>query len=233
MADPAETCFSWGTLRERGTARVRELVRQGAQLPVRLWRWAPIIQLGAQHRSRVERHLLSLGSHDRYLRFGYPASDERIRQYAQSLDFEGDEVFGIFNRRLELIAIAHLAYLQDTTAGRVLRMAEFAVSVRATARGRGLGNRLFAHATRHGRNRGVDRLFIHALSENTVMLRIARQAGASVQREGSESEAWLQLPPVTLRTRAEALLARHLAQLNYAYKLQTRQICRLVDRLSA
>ena len=78
-------------------------------------------------------------------------------------------------------------------------MAEFAVSVSNSARGRGYGRRLFAHAGMHARNRQVDRLFIHALSENDVMLGIARKAGARVEQIGSESEAYLRLlPPRTL-----------------------------------
>ena len=31
-------------------------------------------------------------------------------QYVQQIDFDRDEVFGIFNRRLRLLAMAHLAY---------------------------------------------------------------------------------------------------------------------------
>ena len=47
----------------------------------------------------------------------------------------------------------------------------------------------------HARNRGVVSIFIHALSENTAMLKIARDAGATVHRDGPETEAWLALPP--------------------------------------
>ena len=70
----------------------------------------PIRSLGDNHRERIMAHLLSLDVHDRYLRFGYAASDENIRLYAQGLNFERDEIFGIYNRMLNLIALAHLAY---------------------------------------------------------------------------------------------------------------------------
>ena len=103
----------------------------------------PIRALGAQHRERVANHLLALTERDRYLRFGYSASDEQVRRYAELLDFERDEVFGIFNRRLQLIAMAHVAYAQseDTQS-----CAEFGVSVLASARGRGYGGLLFDRA---------------------------------------------------------------------------------------
>ena len=63
-----------------------------------------------RHRERILAHLLALDERSRYLRFGYAANDGHIARYVDTLDFEHDEVFGIFNRRLELIAMAHLAY---------------------------------------------------------------------------------------------------------------------------
>src|SRR5690606_38914678 len=70
----------------------------------------PIRALGPSYRERITQHLLQLDPADRYLRFGYAANDEQIRRYADQLDFERDEIFGIYNRRLELIAMAHLAF---------------------------------------------------------------------------------------------------------------------------
>ena len=190
-----------------------------------LWRWVPIRSLRERHREQILQHLLQLDERDRYLRFGYPASDARIRAYAEGLDFSHDEVFGIFNRRLQLVAIAHLAYsdLAGSQQG-IRRMAEFAVSVDGRARGRGYGARLFDYAVRHARNRGIDRLFIHALSENTAMLRIARQGGAVLHRDGGEAEGWLQLPPDNLMSQLEELFANHAADLNYLAKVQIRHL---------
>ena len=66
----------------------------------------PIRSLGANHRARITRHLLALEPHDRYLRFGYQAQDIQIERYVDGLNFERDEIFGIYNRKLELIAMA-------------------------------------------------------------------------------------------------------------------------------
>src|SRR5688572_32722323 len=110
------------------------------------FRWVPIRSLAERHRPRVETHLLQLDERDRYLRFGYAAGDEQIRRYASQIDFARDEVFGIFSRRLELIAMAHLAYMADEP---LQRAAEFGVSVLARVRGRGYGGRLFDHAVLH------------------------------------------------------------------------------------
>ncbi|MBE2242218.1 MAG: GNAT family N-acetyltransferase, partial [Burkholderiaceae bacterium] len=66
--------------------------------------------LTSRHRDRLREHLLALDERDRYLRFGFSATDAQIVHYTDTLDFDRDEVFGIFNRRLDLIAMAHLAY---------------------------------------------------------------------------------------------------------------------------
>ncbi len=154
--------------------------------------WIPIRSLAPRHRPRIVAHLQALSARDRYLRFGQPATEAQIGRYVDLIEFERDEVFGIFNRRLELVAMAHLAYLPRSTA--LPAAAEFGVSVAAAMRGRGYGARLFEHAVLHARSRGIDTVVIHALSENAAMLEIVRAAGATIERSGPESEARLKLP---------------------------------------
>ena len=180
----------------------------------------PIRSLAPSHRERIARHLFALDAEDRYLRFGYPASDEQIRRYVDQLDFDRDDIFGIYNRRLELIAMAHLAY---TPLPEHANCAEFGVSVARCARGRGYGARLFDRAVMHARNAGVRMVFIHALTENTAMLRIASNAGAVVQRDGSESEAFLQLPPPNLDSRMTEMVEQQYGEVDYQLKRQAKQ----------
>lgn len=180
----------------------------------------PIRSIGPRERSRIAGHLLALSPQDRYLRFGYAASDEQVQRYVDALDFERDELFGIYNRRLELIAMAHVAF---APAGQPRECAEFGVSVAAHARGRGYGARLFERAVVVARNEGVGMLFIHALSENAAMLKIARTAGATVVRSGSESEAHLQLPSPTLDSRLNEIALEHFAEVDYQLKTRAKQ----------
>lgn len=189
-----------------------------------LFQWVPIRSLAPRHRERVAQHLLSLEARDRYLRFGYAATDEHVRRYVDGLDFERDEVFGIFNRSLVLIAMAHLAYAPDARTPAERATAEFGVSVLPRARGRGYGARLFDRALLHARNRGCDRLLIHALSENAAMLKIAANAGATVERDGPESAAWLKLPPDDLLSRVDELLGQHAAELDFRLKVHARRM---------
>lgn len=182
--------------------------------------WIPVRSLGPRHRPRIERHLLALDDHDRYLRFGYRPSDERIHQYVQDLDFDRDELFGIFDRQLEIVAMTHLACGDGAGDGKAARTAEFAVSVRSQSRGRGYGMRLFNRAIMHARNQGIGCLIIHALSENAAMLSMARKAGATVQRYGSEAEARLALPAEDWSSRFEEAVEAQAAELNYRFKVQ-------------
>ena len=180
----------------------------------------PIRSIGPSHGARIAAHLLSLSPQDRYLRFGYMANDEQVQRYVDGLNFERDEIFGIYNRKLELIAMAHLAFSTD---GKLSSCAEFGVSVLATARGRGYGSRLFDRAVIHARNEGVDMMFIHALTENTAMLNIARKGGATIERDGSESEAYLKLPPADLDSRMTEMVEEQIAQTDYRLKVQAKQ----------
>ena len=180
----------------------------------------PIRPLSPRHKPRILAHLLTLSETDRYLRFGYPATDEHIRRYVDGLTFDRDEIFGVFNRRLQMVAMAHLAFSVDPQWS---TCAEFGVSVAANQRGRGLGAKLFDRAVMHARNQGVSMLFIHALSENVAMLKIARQAGARVERDGSETEAYLSLPQATLDSQFTGVVQDQMAQIDYQVKLQARQ----------
>ena len=180
----------------------------------------PIRSLGENHRERIATHLLALDLQDRYLRFGYAANDEQIARYVKSLNFERDEIFGIYNRKLELVAMAHLAYAPVQT---LESCAEFGVSVLKSSRGRGYGARLFDRAAMHARNDNISMMFIHALSENSAMLKIARKAGAVVERDGSESEAYLRLIPATLDSRMTEMVEEQFALADYRIKVQAKQ----------
>ena len=187
------------------------------------WSWVPIRSLGPRHRERIAAHLIALDDRSRYLRFGYAANDAQIGRYVDTLEFDHDEVFGIFNRRLELIAMAHLAHRPGAAQRGRLAASEFGVSVLPKARRRGFGGRLFEHAMLHARNRGVESIFIHALSENTAMLKLARRAGATVERDGPESEAWLKLPPDSFVSHLDEMLVARAAELDYRMKLHSRR----------
>lgn len=194
--------------------------------------WVPIRDLHARHRGRILDHLLQLSERDRYLRFGAPVNATQLSQYVASIDFKRDEVFGIFNRKLMLVAMAHLAAMpgkgaqegphgSDSSRGRAM---EFGVSVLPEGRGKGLGLRLFLHAITHARNQHASHLMIHALTENAPMLHIAAKAGAAIEHHGADAEAWLKLPPDTVGTHLDSSLQSLAAEVIYRVKYQVMHI---------
>lgn len=189
----------------------------------------PIRSLGECHRGKIITHLLELDERDRYLRFGFIANDEHVIRYAEGLDFARDEVFGIVNRRLRLIALAHLAY---GPRGLRTTCAEFGVSVTKSARGRGYGAHLFERAAMDARNNGVSLMYIHALSENSSMISIARNAGAVMERHGSETEAYLRLPPASFNSRMTEIVEEHFAQLDYRFKVQSSHLHQMLAAMN-
>jgi GNAT superfamily N-acetyltransferase len=188
----------------------------------------PIAPLGVEHLPQILKHLLALSEHDRYLRFGYTATDEHVQRYVDGLNFERDEIYGIFNTDLEIIAMAHLALIKDP--GRDFS-SEFGVSVAAHARGRGYGARLFERAVIHARNEKVYQMYIHALSENAPMIRIARKGGAKIERDGSETEAYLRLPKRDLDSRVTEFVADQYAKTNYSIKEDAKRFWNFLSKV--
>ena len=197
-----------------------------------LWRrwmkWVPVRILSLKHRPRVSAHLKSLAPQDRYLRFGYTATDEQIENYVNKLNFARDDIYGVFNRRLEIVAMAHLAFSVDPEWA---TCAEFGVSVDLQMRGKGLGARLFDRAVVHARNQGVGLLFIHALSENTAMLKIARKSGAKVVRDGSESDAYLSLPVADMDSQMDEFIEESMAEVDFQIKARAKQFSQVLRTL--
>jgi GNAT superfamily N-acetyltransferase len=188
----------------------------------------PIAPLGVEHLPQILKHLLALSEHDRYLRFGYTATDEHVQRYVDGLNFERDEIYGIFNTDLEIIAMAHLALIKEP--GRDFS-SEFGVSVAAHARGRGYGARLFERAVIHARNEKVYQMYIHALSENAPMIRIARKGGAKIERDGSETEAYLRLPKRDLDSRVTEFVADQYAKTNYSIKEDAKRFWNFLSKV--
>ena len=106
MNAPAQRLGPDGFVVEPSAAARATAALFGARRP----RWVPIRTLAARHRGRIAAHLRALSPADRYLRFGRVVNDSLIQSYVEGLDFERDQLFGIFDRCLRLVAVAHLGY---------------------------------------------------------------------------------------------------------------------------
>jgi GNAT superfamily N-acetyltransferase len=200
------------------------------QTPLRAWhivygylagKFVRISSLRPEDKPQIAQHLLSLPERDRYLRFGYFATDSNINAYVTGLNFVRDHLFGIYDRKANLVAVAHVAHISEPNHAPLSfglgssHRAEFGVSVLPAQRGKGYGGRLFNRAVTYARNQGVSHFYIHALTENAQMLRIAKNRGATLVSDGSETEAHLLLPKADLDSRMSELVAEHFGSVDY------------------
>ena len=183
----------------------------------------PIRELSRAERAALDEHFLALGSDDRRLRFGAPLSDDAARQYVARIDFEHDVVFGVSDDELRFLGIAHIA--------RGDGHAELGVSVLEGHRGVGIGGALLGRAHTRARNWGLKALFMHCLTENAAMMRLARRQKMAIVTEAGEADAWLELPPADAGSHFGEVFAERVALFDYALKSQlaaTRRIAALL-----
>jgi GNAT superfamily N-acetyltransferase len=169
-----------------------------------------IRELSPIERPALERHFLALGASDRRLRFGVPLNDFAIRGYVARIDFERDALFGVSADDLHLVGAAHL--------GRARGHAELGISVLEAHRNLGIGGALLGRANLRARNWGVRVLFMHCLTENNAMMRLARNQGMAIMTEQGETDAWLALPPADAATHFGEVFEQRAALFDYALK---------------
>lgn len=189
-------------------------------------------QLSARDRRRVLKHLLALDDKDRLLRFGSNLSDERIAHYVDGIDFERDTVYGVHNFAFRVVAVGHLSIApKEQSPGKAATtkasVAEFGVSVSHSARGLGLGSKLFQRAAVRCRNKDVDTLYMHCLATNKVMIHIARKAGMQIQKEYGEADAYLRLLPADPASVMREALDEQAALIDYTVKANLRAVAKL------
>jgi GNAT superfamily N-acetyltransferase len=214
--------------------RLREWLQPRAGKPSR----PPVLvkQLAERDRRRMLKHFLGLDNSDRLLRFGTVLPDEQVGAYVNKIDFGRDTVYGVYNRLFKLVAVGHLAFApkEQLTAHSAVTtkdtVAEFGVSVSKSARGLGIGTRLFERAAIHCRNSDVDTLYMHCLSSNQTMMHIAKKAGMEIQREYGEADAHLRLLPPSPGTVMQEAIEEQFATIDYTFKANARAAAKWFER---
>jgi RimJ/RimL family protein N-acetyltransferase len=185
---------------------------------------ALVKQLRERDRKRVLKHFLALDQNDRLLRFGTVLPDPQVAAYVAKIDFARDSVYGVHNRKFQLVAVGHLAFAPKEAAPGLSeattkeRVAEFGLSVSHSARGMGIGTRLFARAAIHCRNSDIDTLYMQCLTSNRTMMHIAKKAGMQIMREHGEADAYLQLPPPDPASVLQEAIEEQVATIDYTFK---------------
>ncbi len=198
--------------------------------------WVLVKELSKNAHWRLRKHFLALDEHDRLLRFGSVLPDELIVKYVEGIDFERDTVFGVYDGRLRLVGVGHLAFAPRdalpvlSSATTKERVAEFGVSVSASARGKGVGSKLFERAAIRCRNADIDTLYMHCLSSNKVMMHIAKKAGMEIHRDYGEADAYLQLPPANPASMLQEAVEEQVATFDYTLKANARAAVKLLEQ---
>ncbi len=140
-----------------------------------------IRKLWPSEADKFAAHLLRLDKDSRRMRFAHGVSDSFIEDYASRMSDMGSVIYG-YSVEGQLHAAAELRKLGDSWAPE----AEAAFSVETGFQGQGLGNELMGRVIRAARNRGVQRLYMSCLAENSKMQAIARKHEADLRFEYGE-----------------------------------------------
>lgn len=173
-----------------------------------------IQKLSSLQRPDVLRHLQTLSAADRRLRFGSFMNDAALERYVSDIDFSHDKVFGIYGRDMHLVGIAHLALDRDH------HCAELGLSVEPAQRGKGYGLALLNRGKLSAVNLGYTTLFMHCLSENEIMIHLARKAGLRLVTEQGEVDAHLKLDATSYGAVAQEAVEDQIALADLLFKQQ-------------
>ncbi len=145
--------------------------------------------LTTHDRPAILRHLLRLGTDDRVLRFGTAAPDEAVVNYCGRWNFARDIVEGAWDEG-RIVGVVHLPVYDshDDLVG------ELGVSVEAESRQRHIATRLAARTLERARKRGLVRVYIHFLTRNRPMMRLAGRFTTDIALDHDEAQATIRLP---------------------------------------
>ena len=140
-----------------------------------------IRKLWSTESSKLRDHLLRLDKQSRRLRFAHAVSDQFIEDYVARVPVMGCVIHAYLEDD-EVRAVAELRRLGDSWSDE----AEAAFSVEHDWQNRGIGSELMGRVICSARNRGVSRLMMGCLAENTKILAIARKHHAKLSFEQGE-----------------------------------------------
>jgi ribosomal protein S18 acetylase RimI-like enzyme len=126
-------------------------------------------------------HMLRLDKDSRRERFAHAVTDTFVSDYASRIGEQGSLVYGyVVDGKVR--AVAELRKLGDSWGTE----AEAAFSVEKEYQDQGIGSELMGRIIRAARNRGLQRLYMSCLAENTKIQAIARKYEAQLRFEYGE-----------------------------------------------
>lgn len=144
----------------------------------------------------IDHFLIDIKGNDRYLRFGYQASNENVLNYLEGAfkDFGVTNMWFIAENEGRVIGSVHVSISENDVA-------EMGFTVSPDFRGQGLGQELFQRAATWAMMKGAKTLYTQCLSENQVMQHIAKKNGMTVVTIGyGEKEATIKATKGTIQS---------------------------------
>lgn len=129
----------------------------------------------------ILQHITNLNADDRYMRFGYPITDQQISKYVESSVVDSTSTWLIVRSSTAVVATLHIAIS--------VNVAEFGLTVEEKYRGTGIGKSLFSSAYHICRNKKIKSIRLNCLRQNKAMQNIAKHFGLVVSNHGSDSDA--------------------------------------------
>jgi len=177
---------------------------------------AVVQRLSRFQTGEIIAHFGDLSSDDLRLRFGVAAGSSAVEQYVNGIDFSNDRVFGIFDRDLKLVSMAHLAVDLERD------VAELGLSVAPAMRRRGHGEALLRRSATHAASLGVHMIYMHCLSGNSALMGLARKAGFRIVASMGEADASKQLEETRPESIAMELVNDRIALVDSVYMHQAK-----------
>lgn len=161
---------------------------------------------------KYRKHLKSLDSDSKYLRFGHHIQDEIIDRLCDQFEADADQniLFCIENENLEFVAVGHIAFL----AGEM----ELAFSVLKQYQGQGLGNQLFRRVIQWCRTHNQLKGNMVCLSSNSVVKHLCTKYGIHMKNNGGETLASIELDHPDITTYFTEAADSNLAVMDYMGK---------------
>lgn len=177
---------------------------------------AVVQRLGRFQTAEMLAHFSALSSEDLRLRFGAPMGRIALENYVNGIDFSNDRVFGIFDRELRLVSVAHLAVDLERD------FAELGLSVAHESRRRGHGEALLCRAATHAASLGLHMIYMHCLSENGALMGLARKAGFKIVAARGAADASKQLEETRPESIAMEMVNDRIALVDSVYMHQAK-----------
>jgi len=152
-----------------------------------------------------------LDAESKTLRFGHPVTDYVIDNLCDKFetDISNHVLFAIENRKLEFIAVGHIALDGGM---------ELAFSVLKKHQGRGFGNLLMKRCIQYCRTHDILNGNMICLSSNSVIRHLCKKYDISIENDHGESLANIQLPPAGIDTYISETIDNNMSALDYITK---------------